>query len=162
MNRKAVREKHGFNRSDNPIHRKAYQAWTDMRCRCHNPLHIQFKDWGGRGITVCERWNSFLSFIADVGWPTPGVSLERVDNDGHYEPGNVIWSSKPTQNRNQRKTKLSLEIAAQIRSERAAGQTFGQLARRYGISRGHVAEITAGRRWLSNDPRLTLARNALI
>lgn len=149
MNQKAVREKHGFNRSANPIHRKAYQAWAGMRHRCHCPRHPQFKDWGGRGITVCERWNSFLMFIEDLGWPIPGAMLERVDNDGHYEPGNVVWSNRIEQNRNQRKTKLSLEIAAQIRSERASGQTFGQLARRYGVSRGHIAEITMGRRWVN-------------
>ena len=58
--------------------------------RCHNPANSKYKDYGARGITVCERWrDSFEAFIADIGQRPPGLSIERIDNNGNYEPGNV-------------------------------------------------------------------------
>lgn len=84
-----------------------YRAWQNMRERCNNPNHPQFKDWGGRGISVCDRWmDSFEAFYADVG-PRPGhrLSLDRIDNDGNYEPGNVRWATHSQQMKNRRPRK---------------------------------------------------------
>ena len=65
-----------------------YQSWIYMKKRCFNPNHKRYSDWGGRGITICDRWkNSFENFFADMGLkPTPKHSLDRIDNDGDYSP----------------------------------------------------------------------------
>jgi hypothetical protein len=86
-----------------------YRAWVDMRSRCANDKNPRWKDWGGRGITVCERWlRSFEAFFSDVGpRPSPKHSLDRYpDNDGNYEPGNVRWATKQEQSRNRRDNRL--------------------------------------------------------
>jgi hypothetical protein len=75
-----------------------------MLQRCENPKTKEYKNYGGRGIKVCERWHDFRNFIADVGMPSqPGYELDRIDNDRGYEPGNIRWVSQAVQIRNQRK-----------------------------------------------------------
>jgi hypothetical protein len=85
-----------------------YWIWKEMRSRCSNPRHARYKDYGGRGISVCERWQrSFASFLEDMGRrPAPGLTLDREDNNGDYEPGNCRWATVAEQNRNQRRTRL--------------------------------------------------------
>jgi hypothetical protein len=81
-----------------------YQAWRNMKLRCTNPDHPRYADWGGRGITVCDRWmNSFEAFYEDMGpRPGPGYSVDRKDNDGNYEADNCQWATKSEQQRNKR------------------------------------------------------------
>jgi hypothetical protein len=87
-----------------------------MKNRCENPNVRQYKDYGGRGIRVCDRWrSSFENFLADVGERPAGLSLDRIDNDGDYEPGNVKWSTRSEQMHNRRKfrhmtTRLELQL----------------------------------------------------
>jgi hypothetical protein len=85
-----------------------YQCWADMRTRCLNPDHRYFADYGGRGITVCDRWSRFEEFLADIGRrPTPEHTLDRYpNNDGNYEPGNVRWASRKEQIDNRRNTRF--------------------------------------------------------
>jgi hypothetical protein len=71
-----------------------------MRKRCSNPNDARFKHYGGRGIRVCERWDSFERFFADMGPRPPGYSIERINNDGNYEPGNCKWLPKTEQAKN--------------------------------------------------------------
>ena len=86
-----------------------------MIARCYNPKHPRFADYGGRGITVCERWLTFANFLADMGEPPPGLTLDRIDNDGNYEPGNCRWATDTQQRTNKRPRKLNAEDIAAIR-----------------------------------------------
>lgn len=79
-----------------------YLTWSDLVGRCTRPSHKRYADYGGRGIQVCARWRSFAAFLADVGERPPGLTLDRIDNDGNYEPGNVRWTTRSVQNRNRR------------------------------------------------------------
>lgn len=84
-----------------------YYCWAAMIQRCTNSNCDHFPNYGDRGITVCERWRSFSDFYADVGSrPTPKHTLERLDNDRGYEPGNVVWATRAQQTRNNRRTRL--------------------------------------------------------
>jgi hypothetical protein len=98
-----------------------------MKRRCSAKDDPQFKDYGGRGITVCARWLSYPNFLADMGRkPTSQHTIERNDTNGNYEPGNCRWATKTEQNRNQRKT-----IFVEFNGERLC---LAEAARRAGIS----------------------------
>jgi hypothetical protein len=101
--------KHGL--SGHPL----YATWKSMRERCNNPRSRVYPRYGGRGIKVCKRWDNFALFLKDVGVrPTSRHWIERKDNDGDYEPGNVEWALPREQNRNQ-----SRNVWVEFRGEKA-------------------------------------------
>lgn len=85
-----------------------YNTWIKIRDRCKNPRNNKFSDYGGRGISVCERWDaSFEAFFADMGpKPKRSWSIDRINVDGNYEPGNCRWASPATQSNNRRITRM--------------------------------------------------------
>lgn len=87
-------------------HSKLYNVWNAMRSRCENPKVPAYADYGARGITVCDRWMEFKNFHADMGEPKRGQTIERVDNDKGYTPGNCVWVSRTEQGRNKRNNVL--------------------------------------------------------
>lgn len=92
--------KHGMCRSSE------YRTWESMKRRCLNKRHRAFPDYGGRGITVCERWLTFDNFYADMGPRPAGASLDRIDNDRGYSPDNCRWASAIVQNNNTRRVRV--------------------------------------------------------
>lgn len=84
-----------------------YSSWEGMKDRCCNPNNPRYKDYGGRGITVCDRWlHSFENFYTDMGdRPSPTHSIDRIDNDAGYSPDNCRWATKKEQTANRRKPK---------------------------------------------------------
>lgn len=85
-----------------------YRAWQNMKTRCLDPRNAGYKNYGGRGITVCDRWlNSFEAFLQDMGQkPGPEYSIDRIDNSLSYNPDNCCWATRADQNRNTRRTKM--------------------------------------------------------
>ena len=83
-----------------------YNTWAQMLARCNNPKSISYKYYGAKGIKVCERWNDFRNFYADMGDKPEGKSLNRLDSSKGYEPGNVEWADWKRQNRHKPTVKM--------------------------------------------------------
>ena len=132
---------HGLSRTP------TYTTWCDMIQRCTNPRRAKYPQDGGRGIKVCERLISFANFLSDMGERPVGTTIDRVNADGDYEPGNCRWATAREQARNKRKTRLNADAVVEIRNRRAAGETLAEIGQRFGVTHGHIANVLAGRTW---------------
>lgn len=103
--RRDLMTKHGL--SKNPKIKTEYKTWKSILNKCNNPKASNYKDYGGRGISVCKRWEDFNNFITDMGLkPCKTLSIERINNDGDYEPNNCKWATDTEQNRNKRNIRI--------------------------------------------------------
>lgn len=118
-----------------------YNIWRAMRARCERPEHERYADYGGRGITVCERWQDFAAFLSDMGQRPPGRSLDRKDVNGDYEPNNCRWATYTQQTRNKRSNRM-IEHDGQTHcvAEWAEMTGIGESTIAWRLSRGWPAE----------------------
>jgi len=126
-----------------------------MLARCYNPNATGYKNYGGRGIRVCERWaNDFDSFCEDMGAPpSQGLSIDRINNNGDYTPDNCRWADRTTQSRNRRYTRITRRQAAEIKYLAAQpGVIQAAVARLYGVKPHIVADIHCRRNWKDVKP----------
>lgn len=119
--------------------KRLYWVWADMVSRCRNPNHRSYKNYGGRGIKVCERWLKSANFFADMGPRPPGGMLDRKDNDGDYTPDNCRWATRKQQNSNRRNC-----IYVEVNGERV---TLKEACRRVGLKYRPVHKRIMARGW---------------
>lgn len=129
----AAKTKHGHarNRPERREGTKTYYVWAAMVQRCTNQSNKEWNNYGGRGIKVCEWWSDFRNFLADMGEPPEGRSIDRIDNDGNYEPGNCRWATLIQQAANTRKKLLDDEEVAFIHAHPEL--TLKHLAKALGV-----------------------------
>jgi hypothetical protein len=108
-----AKTRHGHARHRTKSITGTYWSWQAMNARVRNPSSTSFKNYGGRGITICERWELFENFLADMGSRPDGLSLDRYPNpDGNYEPGNCRWATRQEQQKNKKpRTKSNLKLS---------------------------------------------------
>lgn len=128
--------KHGMTNS------MTYKTWSGMLSRCRTTSATGYENYGGRGIRVCDRWLDFNNFLEDMGEKPAGMSIDRINSNGDYEPGNCQWSTRKEQNRNQRRNvELTHEGRSQCISAWAEELGFEEATIRARLSRGWSVDM---------------------
>jgi len=156
-NRRNRRQVHGHAARLSP----AYRSWMAMNGRCRNPNDPGFHLYGGRGITICDRWRDFVCFLEDMGDRPPGTSIDRIDNDGNYEPGNCRWATPKQQGQRRRAPTFRTPrivhcgednpaaklTEADVRTIREARGALRDIGKRFGVSASAVCNIRKRNTW---------------
>ncbi len=138
---RALKKTHGMEKT------RTYKSWSSMIERCDNENAPNYHRYGGRGITVCDRWRKFEDFFSDMGERPPDTTIGRKDNDGNYCLENCSWQTPLEQQRNKRNTKLTIEKARKIRSLFKSGIRKYLIARHVGVSFSNVKDVIDNRCW---------------
>lgn len=158
--RRSRRERHGL------CGTPTYRSWVAMKARCNNPNTKSYKDYGGRGIKVCDRWaNSFVAFLEDMGERPEGETLDRIDLNGDYEPGNCRWLPRANQTRNTRRNKrITFRQETKTISEWAAEFGINPINLNRRLRRGWSVEeaLTTPFRELGQRARLNDRQKAIL
>lgn len=105
---RGINQKHGYRWT------KTYAVWSNMKQRCTNPTRVDYKYYGGKGITICTRWKDFSNFILDMGEVPNGLTLDRINPNGNYEPNNCRWATWAVQNQNKSTNKQTTQKNGEI------------------------------------------------
>lgn len=137
---------HGLSKNN-----KLYVLWENIKTRCYNKNQRSYKDYGGRGIVMYEGWihNApiFIEYVSNLeNCLVEGYSIDRINNNGNYEPGNLKWSTTGEQNRNQRNNKLNIEDVIEIR-ELAGNKTVKEIAKMFNISLSQCSRVINYKTW---------------
>lgn len=135
---------HGHSCGKNNKASKVYNTWSSMINRCFNSENQSYKYYGKRGITVCDDWKIFENFLADMGQPEPHQSIDRINNNGNYEPKNCRWATNSQQMKNTSRTRLTDEIVKQIRSEQISAK---EVCKMTGCSPSTYYAVKKGINW---------------
>lgn len=142
---KTLNERHGM------CYTTIYKKWASIKDRCYNPNNRKYKNYGGRGIIVCDRWlNSFSNFYEDVGdIPFKKAHLDRKENDGNYEPGNCRWVTLAENNRNKRNNVVNWFTVRFVRRLHKLHKfTNKELTKIYNISMSALKHIIYNQQWV--------------
>lgn len=141
---------HGYSRCNDGKAHELFNLWRGIHKRCYSPHYEHAHRYGGRGIIVCEEWHDSGTFIAWAlvnGWQK-GLQIDRINNDGDYEPTNCRFVTCAENNRNQSTTKLNEAKVREIKKLFGqGGTTCGEIGKIFGVSRITIYDIVAGRTW---------------
>lgn len=142
------RYKHGLTDGGSFRH-PVYTAWQNMKSRCLNQNNAKYHRYGGRGVKICSEWMDsagFAKWAFSNGW-SEGLTLDRKDNDGDYEPSNCHWITKPKNSRKKSTTKLTYRQAREIEQRKQNGEPTSLLAAEFGVSLSTVNFICCNLTW---------------
>lgn len=143
----------------NSISTPIYTVWLAIHDRCNNTKKRAYKHYGARGITVCKRWNDFAKFLADMSPRPKGLTIDRINNDGNYEPDNCRWATYKQQKRNNRGTKLNpLKVQVIKKLFKESSLSTKAIADVFRVTRQTIYHIKTGRNWDDIKPEQELKR----
>jgi hypothetical protein len=154
MTREMTRKRnstHGFSLK-NGKQQRLHRIWSNMKARCRTKSHFAYKNYGGRGIDICDEW--FKYYVKFHEWAIANgyrdnLTIERINNNEGYSPSNCTWIEKTKQHRNQRNTVLCESLVMEIRTKARNGNSIKSIMEEYGISRTHASNVVHLRRWKS-------------